>query len=133
MSFLDNLENNLKALESRDDKDPETLKREQAAREARKDEARRTAPHTDALKNGSFTGELLTACRTIAHARRLLVRPAWVDSTFRLEAGPRKLELRPTPDGVRAVFFEDGVEKQSEPADLGGDAGALARRWLGRE
>jgi hypothetical protein len=63
----------------------------------------------------------------------LLVRPAWVDSTFRLEAGAQKLELRPTPDGVRAVFIEDGIEKKNDPADLSGDAEVLARRWLGNE
>jgi hypothetical protein len=93
----------------------------------------KTAPHADALKNGSFAGDLLTACRTLGHGRRLLVRPAWVDSTFRLEAGAQKLELRPTPDGVRAVFIEDGIEKKNDPADLSGDAEVLARRWLGNE
>ena len=34
MSFLDNLENNLKALESREEKDPEKVKRDQERREA---------------------------------------------------------------------------------------------------
>lgn len=133
MSFLDNLENNLKSLESRDDKDPETLRRQQAAREARREEVLKTAPHADALKNGSFAGDLLTACRVLGHEKRLLVRPAWVESTFRLEAGGQKLELRPTPDGVRAVFIEDGIEKKNDPADLSGDAEVLARRWLGNE
>lgn len=130
MSFLDNLENNLKTLESRDEKDPETLRRERAARDARKEETRRTAPHADALKNSSFPGELLTACRTIAHGRRLLVRPVWIDSTFRLEAGGQKLELRPTPEGVRTVFIENGEEKRSDAADLSENPEVLARRWL---
>ena len=34
MSYLDNLENNLKALENQEDRDPEKLKREQQRREA---------------------------------------------------------------------------------------------------
>ena len=45
MSFLDNLENNLKALESRDERDPQTLAREAAAREAARSLALEIAPH----------------------------------------------------------------------------------------
>jgi hypothetical protein len=45
MSFLDNPESNLKALESRNEKDPETLAREAAAREAARSLALQIAPH----------------------------------------------------------------------------------------
>jgi hypothetical protein len=54
VSFLDNLENNLKALESRDEKDPATLAREAAAREAARSVALQIAPHAEALRNGPF-------------------------------------------------------------------------------
>ena len=37
MSYLDNLENNLKALEKQDERDPEKVKREQERREAERD------------------------------------------------------------------------------------------------
>ena len=49
MSFLDNLENNLKALESREEKDPAALARQAAAREAARSEALQIAPHAEAL------------------------------------------------------------------------------------
>jgi hypothetical protein len=130
MSFLDNLENNLKALESRDEKDPEALARQAAAREAARSLAVQIAPHADALRNGPFKDGLLTACRDIGHRRRILVRPVWVDSTLRLEAGAKKLELRPTPDGVLAVFFDGGKELESTPIDLSSDPMKLAGKWL---
>jgi hypothetical protein len=51
MSFLDNLESNLKALESRNERDPEALAREAAAREAARSLALQIAPHAEALRN----------------------------------------------------------------------------------
>jgi len=84
MSFLDNLENNLKALESRDERNPEALAREASSREAARAAALAIGPHAEALRNGPFKDGLLTACRGIGHRRRILVRPIWVDSTLRL-------------------------------------------------
>jgi len=133
MSFLDNLENNLKALESRDEKDPETRAREAGAREAARSLALQIAPHADALRNGPFKDGLLAACRNIGHRRRILVRPVWVDSTLRLEAGAKKLELRPTPGGVVAVFFDGDTERQSKLIDLSSDPAKLAESWLAAE
>jgi hypothetical protein len=133
MSFLDNLESNLKALESRNERDPEALAREAAAREAARSMALQIAPHAEALRNGPFKDGLLTACRDIGHRRRILVRPVWVDSTLRLEAGARKLELRPTPSGVLAVFFEEGKEQESTPIDLSSDPVKVAENWLEAE
>jgi hypothetical protein len=131
MSFLDNLENNLKALESRDEKDPAAVARAAAEREAARAVALEIAPHADALRNGPFKDSLLTACREIGHRRRILVRPIWIDSTLRLEAGTKKLELRPTPSGVLAVFLEGDREQESTPIDLASDAVKLAEKWLG--
>jgi hypothetical protein len=130
MSFLDNLESNLNALESRNERDPETLAREVAAREAARSLALRIAPHAEALRNGSFKDALLTACREIGHRRRILVRPTWVDSTLRLEAGTKKLELRPTATGVVAVFFVAGREQENTPIDLSSDPIKVAEKWL---
>jgi hypothetical protein len=131
MSFLDNLENDLKALESRTERDPQALARQAAARDAARTAALEIAPYAEALRNGPFKDGLLTACRDIGHRRRILVRPIWVDSTLRLEAGVKKLELRPTPAGVVAVFFEGGVEQESAPIDLSSDPVEVAEKWLG--
>jgi hypothetical protein len=133
MSFLDNLENNLKALESREEKDPEARAREAAAREAARLVALEIAPHAEALRNGPFKDGLLTACRDIGHRSRILVRPVWVDSTLRLEAGAKKLELRPTRSGVLAVFFLGGIEQESTPIDLASDPVKVAEKWLKAE
>jgi hypothetical protein len=130
MSFLDNLESNLKALESRNERDPEALAREAAAREAARSLALQIAPYAQALRNGPFKDGLLTACRNIGHRRRILVRPVWVDSTLRLEAGVKKLELRPTPSGVFAVFFDGGREQESIAIDLSSDPVDVAEKWL---
>ncbi len=130
MGFLDNLENNIKAVESREEIDPEKRKREIEAREAARAEALRRAPYAEALKAGPYTEQLLTACRTIGHGKRVLVQFTWIDSTLRLDARQKRLELQPTAEGVHAVFYEDGQQKGSETVDLNGDADALARRWL---
>ncbi|HTB19761.1 MAG TPA: hypothetical protein VK708_16680 [Bryobacteraceae bacterium] len=131
MSFLDNLENNLKALESRTERDPAALAREAAAREAARSMALQIAPYAEALRNGPFTIGLLTACRDIGHRKRILVRPVWMESIFRLEAGARKLELRPTPKGVLVVFLDGTNEQENTLIDLSGDPAKLAEKWLG--
>ncbi len=130
MSFLDNLESNLNALESRNEKDPKALARDAAAREAARSLALEIAPHAEALRNGPFKDGLLAACRKIGHRRRILVRPVWVDSTLRLEAGAHQLELRPTPRGVLAVFIFEGREQESTLIDLSSDPAKLAEKWL---
>jgi hypothetical protein len=131
MSFLDNLENNLKALESREERDPATLAREAAAREAARSAALEIAPHAEALRNGPFKDGLLSTCREIGHRRRILVRPVWIDLTLRLEAGAKRLELRPTPSGVLAVFLEGEKERESTLIDLSSDPVKLAEKWIG--
>src|SRR5271154_5933113 len=133
MSFLDNLESNLKALESRTERDPEALAREAAARETARSLALQIGPYAQALRSGPFKDGLLTACRDIGHSRRILVRPVWLDSTLRLEAGAKKLELRPTPAGVLAVFFDGASERESTLIDLSSDPVEWARKWLEAE
>jgi hypothetical protein len=54
MSFLDNLENNLKALENQEERDPQKVKREQERREAERIAALLRAPHLEALKTSPF-------------------------------------------------------------------------------
>jgi hypothetical protein len=131
MSFLDNLENNLKALENREERDPEKVKREQDRREAERTAALLRAPYADALKNSPFTLELLTQCRAIGHGQRVLVQFTWLGETLRLDAKGRRLELTPTAEGIIAILSLNGEETGRATVDpQGDDAAALARRWL---
>src|SRR5947207_11932223 len=104
MSFLDNLENNLKALERQEEKDPDKVKRDQERREADRSAALLRAPHVEALKSSAFTQELLTQCRTIGRGQRVLVQFTWIGESLRLDAKPRRMELTPTGDGITAIF-----------------------------
>ncbi len=131
MSFLDNLENNLKALENREEKDPEKVRREQERREADRTAALLRAPHAEALRTSPFTTELLTQCRTIGHGQRVLVQFTWLGETLRLDAKAKRMELVPTAEGITAVLSVGGEEaariKVNPQTD---DAAMLAKRWL---
>jgi len=131
MSFLDNLENNLKALESREERDPEKVKREQERREADRTSALLRAPHVEALRSSPCTSELLTQCRTIGHGQRVLVQFTWLGESLRLEAKAKRMELSPTAEGITAVFSLDGQETGRQAVDPKvDDPSALARLWL---
>jgi hypothetical protein len=134
MSYSDNLENNLKALESREEKDPEKAKRDQERREADRSAALKRAPYAEALKKSAFTGELMTQCRMIGHGQRVLVQFTWLGENLRLDAKTKRLELMPTSDGIIAVFFKDGSEvRQAKVDPERDDASALAKEWLTAE
>jgi hypothetical protein len=129
MSFLDNLENNLKSLESREEGN-ESAEQQQRARERDRAQAQAAAPYAEELKKGPFTAELLKQAARVGFEKRTKVHIAWLGSTLRLEARERRLELRPTAAGVQAVYLEGSQETCSEPLDLKGDAEALMRAWL---
>ncbi|MDX2150674.1 MAG: hypothetical protein SFV54_08060 [Bryobacteraceae bacterium] len=131
MGFLDNLESNLNAMERAEERSPEEAKRAAERREAERAEALKVGPWAEALKKSAFTEKLLVASRAVGFASRILVQFTWIDSTLRLDAKEKRLELRPTADGVKAVYFVNGAEERCEMVDLGGDAEALARGWLG--
>ncbi len=135
MSFLDNLENNLKSLESQEE-GKDAAERAHRTRENQKASAQAAAPWAEELKKGPFTAELLKQAARIGFSMRLKVHVAWLGTTLRLEARGRRLELRPTANGVVAVYLENGpelengAETRSEPLDLKSDAGEFVRRWL---
>jgi hypothetical protein len=132
MSFLDSLENNLKALESIEEKDPEKVQRERERREAERNQALLRAPYVEALKNSAFTSALLTECRTIGHGQRVLVKFTWIGENLRLDAQAKRMELVPTAEGITAVMSEGGAETGRVTVDpQKDDAAALARNWLG--
>jgi hypothetical protein len=129
MSFLDNLENNLKNLESQDE-GKDAAERSRRTRESAKANAQAAAPWADELKKGPFTAELLKQAARIGFEKRVKVHVAWLGTTLRLEARGQRLELRPTASGVVAAYLENGAETRSDPLDLKANAGEFVRRWL---
>jgi hypothetical protein len=129
MSFLDNLENNLKSLESQEE-GKESAERSRRARENAKTSAQAAAPWAEELKKGPFTADLLKQAARIGFSMRVKVHVAWLGTTLRLEARDLRLELRPTASGIVAAYIEAGVETRSEPLDLKADAGEFVRLWL---
>jgi hypothetical protein len=131
VSFLDNLENNLKALESQEERDPEKVKRDHERRDAERNAALLRAPHVEALKNSAFTTDLLTECRTIGHGQRVLVQFTWIGESLRLTAKNKRMELTPSPEGIIAVLSTDGDETTRTTIDpQKDDPKSLARLWL---
>jgi hypothetical protein len=129
MSFLDNLENNLKSLES-SEQGREDAERAQRARESERARAQAAAPFADRLKHGPYTAELLKQAARVGFSMRTKVHVAWLGNALRLEAREKRLELRPTPSGIVAVYSENGDERRSEPLDLAGNPETLVREWL---
>jgi hypothetical protein len=127
MGFLDNLEDNLKSLERQDERDGSAHERRQAERA----EALAVAPWAEKLKTSTFTTELMNNAAEAGHRIRAKVYMAWLGTTLRLEARDAKLELRPTADGIRAVFLKGMDETKSRVIDLNGDPGELILEWLG--
>jgi hypothetical protein len=131
MSFLDNLENNLKALESRESQSPEDALRERERRDAERKDALQRAPHAAALRTSPFTSELLKQCRTIGHQKRVLVQYTWLGEVLRLDARGKRLELVPTAAGIEACSSVDGEPAAKFNVDPGhDDPAAVAASWL---
>ena len=127
MSFLDNLESTLKNLERANESD---TRADQQRRQSDRARALAAAPYADELKNGPFANEFLTHAVRIGHGSRTRITPLWMGNVLRVDAKEKRLELRPTSDGVLAVFMEGGEEKSSEILDLKSDPEQLASRWL---
>jgi hypothetical protein len=130
MGFSENLENNLKSLESQEERDPQQIARELARKEAERRERVQAAPFAEQLRNGSYTQGLLAHATRIGFSHRVKVHIAWLDSTLRLEARNLRLELRPTAKGIQATQFADGNATSIEMVDVGTDPQLLATRWL---
>ena len=129
MSFLDNLENNLKSLESAGQAQ-EDAERQRRMREEERARSRAVGPWAEELKNSPFTAELMNQASRVGHSLRTLVRITWLDTTLRLEAKGQRLDLQPTPDGIQAVYGRGPEELRREPLDLKGNPEELVRGWL---
>lgn len=131
MGFLDNLENDLRALENREERDPEKVRRDRERREADRTAALLRAPHAEALRTSPFTSELLTHCRAIGHGLRVLVQFTWLGESLRMDAKTKRMDLTPTAQGITAILSLNGEEIGREAIDPNvDDPAALARRWL---
>jgi hypothetical protein len=131
MGFLDNLENGLKALENREERDPEKVRRDQKRRDADRTAALLRAPYAEALRTSPFTSELLTHCRAIGHGQRVLVQFIWLGESLRMDAKTKCMDLTPTAEGITAILSLSGAEIGREAIDPKvDDPAALAKRWL---
>jgi hypothetical protein len=129
MSFLDNLENNLKSLESQEDA-AANKHREWERREGERARALEVAPWAEKLKASHFAAELLKQATVEGYKQRTKVYISWIGSTLRLEAKDRKLELRPTNSGIVAVVLENNAETLSQPVELAGNPDQLVHELL---
>ena len=128
MGFLDNLESSLKSLEDSDERDP----REHVRRQEERTRAVAIGPWAERLKNGPYTQKLLDQAALAGHRLRTKIYMAWFDDILRLEAKQRRLELRPTADGVVAAFIETDGATKTRGVDLESDPGELLSEWLGQ-
>jgi hypothetical protein len=121
MSFLDNLENNLKALESTEPAGMEDRRR----REAEKREAIAAGPWAEKLKSSPWVGKFMRDLTREGFSRRTKINFAWIGRILRAEALDQRLEIVPTAKGVDAVFGDRRI-----PVDLEGEPDKLIQEWL---
>ena len=126
MSYLDNLENNLKALENLEQGGIDESKR----READRARSIASAPWAERLREDQWTRLLMQQSTVAGHSRRMKINLLWIGATLRLEARGQRLELRPGTDGVDAVFLTEGLEPEQIKLDLEGDPAPLLAKWL---
>jgi hypothetical protein len=126
MSFLDSLENNLKALEGTEQSGLDEQKRKDKERRR----AAASAPWAERLKNSAFTQSLMQQATRAGFQIRTKVNFVWLGTTLRLEARNHRLELRPAAEGVEAVALKDGVAVGQELIDLTGKPEAILNPWM---
>lgn len=129
MGFLDNLEDSLKSLESQEERSPDEAQRRDDAR-ARSLAA---APWASQLKDSDYTKALFDKAAVRGHRLRTKIYMAWFDTTLRLEARGRILELKATADGIVAEYDDGKGQPNTETVDLAGDPDSLLERWIGSE
>jgi hypothetical protein len=126
MSFLDSLENNLKALENTEQAGLDEHKR-------RESERRRTAaaaPWAEQLKQSPYTQTLLQKATRAGYQIRTKINFVWIGATLRLEARSFRLELQPAADGIAAICLRGGEELKRDLIDLSGDPDEILNGWI---
>jgi hypothetical protein len=130
MGFAENLENDLKNLESAEERDPAAVERRHSAREAERAAALAAQPHAQQLRNSKFTAEFLNQVSLQGRSQRIPVRITWLGPSLKLLAKDHALELQPTAAGVEGRFLRGTEKLESFTVDFAGSPAELARRWL---
>ena len=125
MSYLDNLESNLKALESREERTAATKRPE-----FDRNQAKAAQPYAEQLRKSDFTKKLLDRVVQLAHGHRTKVYISWSGNALRLDARERRLELQPTPEGIGAVFSAGYDVTARKKVDLTNNPEALAEDFV---
>lgn len=126
MSFLDNLENSLKALEGTEGSGFEDTNQ----RNARRNDERAAAPWAAKLKTSDWTAKLMREATVAGHKRRVRIGFFWLGATLRLEAVGQRLDLKPSATGIDAQFLVGNEVKKSIRIDLDGDPTKVLGQWL---
>ena len=126
MSFLDSLENNLKALEGTEHAGLDDHKRKESERQR----TAAAAPWAEKLKHSPYTQTLMQQATRAGYQIRTKVNFVWLGTTLRLETRTHRLELRPTADGVAAVFLKGTEEVKRELIDLATSPDVILGEWM---
>jgi hypothetical protein len=126
MSFLDSLENNLKALEANEPSGLDDRKRKEIERQR----AAASAPWAEKLKRAPYTQTLMEQASRAGYQIRTKVNFIWLGDTLRVEARGHRFELRPTPGGIIAVHLKGTEELKREAVDLAGEPDSLLKGWM---
>jgi hypothetical protein len=126
MSFLDSLENNLKALEGNEKPGLEDHKR----RETERRSVAAAAPWAETLKKSPYTQALMQQATRAGFQLRTKVNLLWIGTTLRLEARNHRLELRHAPDGIAVVYMKGAEELKRRTIDLKGKPEGILDEWI---
>jgi len=126
MGFLDNLESDLKSLEKQEERDPAVRKRRNAERASEL----AVAVWAEKLKKSPYAQDVLAEAARLSHQIRSRIQVTWMDTGLKLAFKERRLELRPTADGIVAVFLRDGKEEKTALVDLNANGSKLVHDWL---
>lgn len=126
MSFLDSLENSLKALEGNEPSGFDDRKRKDVERQR----VAASAPWAEKLKRAPFTQTLMEQASRAGYQIRTKMSFMWLGDTLRMEARGHRFELRPTPRGILSVHLKGNVELKSELIDLAGTPDGLLKGWM---
>lgn len=126
MSFLDSLENNLKALEGTEQTGLDDHKK----RENERQRAAAAAPWAEELKRSPYTQALMQQATRAGFQMRTKVNLVWIGTTLRLEARDHRLELRPSAGGIAVVYLKGAAELKRDAVDLRGKPEGILNEWV---